>query len=109
MFVAGLIWKRMTSDNKISPKKKLHKPKRTVQVKRKREMRREKKCEQSLRFSEVKQNLDSVIGFVGSNPGYNNCCLMLRQMRLDVVKEQDEGGTETKISSCFKHGLNNAK
>jgi hypothetical protein len=32
---------------------------------------------------------------------------MLRKMRQDVVKEQYEGGTQTKISSFFKHGLNN--
>jgi hypothetical protein len=62
-----------------------------------------------LKFSGVKQNFDSIISFVDCNPQYNKYYLMLREMRLDVVKEQYKRGTRSKISSCFKCNLNNTK
>jgi hypothetical protein len=92
MFVTDLIRMRRTSDTKISPKKKLHKLKRMVQVKRMKKMRRKKKRVQ-VKFSEVKQNLDSVISFVDSNPQYNKYYLMMREMRQGIVKEQFKRGT----------------
>jgi hypothetical protein len=52
-------------------------------------------------FSEIKQNLDSVISFVDSNPQYNKYYLILMKMTQDVLKEQYKD-TETKISSYFK-------
>jgi hypothetical protein len=39
------------------------------------------------KFSEVKQNLDSSINFVDSDPQYNKYYLMLMDVKQDVVKE----------------------
>jgi hypothetical protein len=38
----------------------------------------------------VKQNLDSIISFVDFNPQYNNYYLMLREMRQDVITEEQK-------------------
>jgi hypothetical protein len=51
------------------------------------------------KFSEVKQNLDSIISFVDSDRQYNKRYLMLREMGQDVAREQHNRGTQTKIIS----------
>jgi hypothetical protein len=86
MFVTDLTRMRRASDTKISLKKKLHTLKRMVQVKRMKKMRGKKKHVQ-VKFSEVKQNLNSIISFVNSNQHYNKYYLMMREMRQDTVKE----------------------
>jgi hypothetical protein len=53
--------------------------------------------------------MDSVVSFVGSDSQHNKYYLMLREMRQDVVKEQYKRGTQTKVSSFLKHGLDNTK
>jgi hypothetical protein len=50
MFVTDLIKMRRTLDTKISSKKKLHKLKRSVHMKRMRKMKRKEKHAQSLNF-----------------------------------------------------------
>jgi hypothetical protein len=92
---------------KISLKKKLLKLKRMVQMKIMKKMRRKrrKKKRVQVKFSEVKQNLDSVISFVDCNLQYNKYYLI----RQDTVKEQYKRGTHTKISLFFKHSINNTK
>jgi hypothetical protein len=46
---------------------------------------------------------------VDADTQYNKYYLMPKEMRQDVVIEQYKRGTQTKISSFFKHGLNNTK
>jgi hypothetical protein len=50
------------------------------------------------KFSKMKQNVDSIVNFVDSNSQYNEYYLILREMRQDVVKEQNKRGIQTKIS-----------
>jgi hypothetical protein len=52
-----------------------------------------------LKFLEVKQNLDSIISSVDSNPQYSTYYLKLREIRQDVAKEQYKRGRQTEISS----------
>jgi hypothetical protein len=100
MFVTGVIRMR-TLETKISLKMKLHKNlKRMIQVKMLRKMREKKKetCTK-FKFSEMKQNLDCITGFVDSSPQYNKYYLMPREMKQNMVKEQYQRGIQTKISS----------
>jgi hypothetical protein len=54
------------------------------------------------KFTEEKQNLESIITFVDPNPQYNKYDIMLEERRQDTVKEQYKRGTGTKISSFLK-------
>jgi hypothetical protein len=103
MFVPGLRRLRRASDTKISSEKKLHMLKRTGE-----DGKKEETCA-NFKFSEVKQNLNSIVSFVDSNPQCNEYYLTLVEMRKDVVKEQYKRGTQTKISSFYKHCINNTK
>jgi hypothetical protein len=110
--MTGLIKMRRTSDIKISPKKKKKKQHQTggngLNGEDEEDERKEETCGK-FRFSDVKQNLVSIISFVDCNPQYNKYYLMLKEMRQDVVKEHYKRGTQPKTSSFFKHGFNNTK
>lgn len=87
VFVTGLTKMRTTSDTKISRQKKLR-----SKVKRAKQRRRKK-----LTFSEVKQNLYSIVTFVDSNQQYDKYYVILREMRQDVVKKSTKEEHKRKL------------
>jgi hypothetical protein len=54
-------------------------------------------------FSEAKQNLDSIISFVGSNPQYNKYYLNFREIRQDTVKRTIQNRNTNQNNFIFKH------
>jgi hypothetical protein len=94
--VTGLIRIRRISDTTISLEKKLH----TLKEGSSEEYEEEGKaiCMKFI-FSNMKQNLGSIISFMDTNPKYNKYYQMLREVSQDVVKEQYKRRTQTKTNS----------
>jgi hypothetical protein len=104
MFVTGLIRTNRTFDIQLSLKKNTQQAEEDGSSEKDEEDGKKEETCAKFKFFEVKQ-LGYIIIFVDSSPQYNKYCLMLREMRQDVVNECYKMRTQTKISSFFEHSL----